>query len=704
MLHRSPLSVAIVASVCMLAGCNCGPELIEGDAAAANRDAGPPPDSGGPTFEDASGIGRTGLDLAHVSPDHGPFVGGNTVVLRGTGFTEDAQVSFGGRDVQGADHRLIDARRLAVVVPAGEVGPVDVAITVGENTVTLADGYTYEALHVDPNSGSIAGGTFVTIVGSGTDFREGDNVLFGRTACQEIEVVSTTRINCRAPAAVAGTVDVTVVSALDGTMLVATDGFTYFDSTDPVSGGLGGGPISGSINITVVDGATGLPLPQAFAMLGEDIATTHKGLTDSLGQISFSGPDVMAPATIHVMKHCYERTSFVAFDARDVTIFLTPWQDPMCGEGEPGGGGRGRNGSFIEGELVWMREFGVGSREWYNVPPARTGWTRVAYVYTTQFAVGWPNPPPEWGSRQRVTEADMGTRGYPYNIFARPAGLAVYAIAGLEETATRRFVPYVMGVARNVLAAPGQTVRGVDVVMDIPLDHYLETQLADLPSATPIGPDRFRLEATIDLAGEGVIVRKVNGVELDVVRARDASRPFRFFTQPALQGTLSDGRYTVEAGWFTGDFDAAPYTVAIERGVREVDQTLVMDGFFGVPQAVAPGYGEMLPADRILRWQADGAVPDLQVVSITGADGNPAWRVFLPGNVHEAPIPDLSTLATLFPEVPPELIQDIPSGFLQWRVQAIGIPGFDFNEFRYSDMNDLYWTRWARNSFTAQRE
>jgi len=91
-----------------------------------------------------------------------------------------------------------------------------------------------------------------------------------------------------------------------------------------------------------------------------------------------------------------------------------------------------------------------------------------------------------------------------------------------------------------------------------------------------------------------------------------------------------------------------------------------MGNFLGIPQATSPGLGERLPADRTLRWSADGPDPDLHIVLMVGADGNPAWRMFLPGNVREAPIPDLSGI--------PE-ITDIPSGFLTWGVFAVSIPG-----------------------------
>lgn len=682
----------VAALLLTLAGCS-DPPLISGDSGIHTRDGGTTEPDSGPNFRDGGGISINGISLARVVPDHGPFIGGNQVVLRGTGFTEEATVTFGGIEVQGADHRLIDPRRLAVIVPAGDVGTVDVSITIGDTTVTLEDGYTYDSIQVTPNSGSISGNTFISLIGSGTAFAAGDEVTIGRTACNDVEVVSETRINCRTPPGAAGSVDVTVTTG--GADVVIEDGFTYFDSADPTSGGLGGGPIEGQINITVIDAMSGAPVADAYAIVGEDLTTEHQGLTDAGGQITFSGPDILPPATVHIAKHCYERTSVVAFDARDVTVYLIPWMDPMCGMGEPPPPGRGRNGAFIEGELVWLRDFGLGPQEWFNVPETRTGWVRVAYVYTTEVALGIPNPDPAaGGSIQRVLETPVGERGYPYSIFARPAGLAVYALAGLEETATGRFIPYVMGITRNVLAGPGQVVTNVDIVMDIPLDHYVEVQLGELPNEARTGPDRFRMQANIDLAGEGVITRTINGLELDVLRRRDSGRPFRFTTQPALEGALRDGRYRIEAGWFTGDFDAQPYTVVVERGVTAVDETILMGNFLGIPQASAPAPGEMIPSDRVFRWEADGEDPSFHVVLIIGADGNSWWRYICAGNVREAPVPDLSSIPTL---------GDLPPGFMTWGVFAVTIPDYDFNEFRYADLNDIYWTRWSADFFLAQR-
>ena len=370
--RRRPLTrlLLLVASgaLVLAPGCDRGGGLELSDAEIL-PDAGIPEDAPR-SFPDSS-ISRGDLSLARVVPDHGPFSGGTTAVLRGSGFRngDDVFVEVGGRMVQPADIELVDSRRLQIVVPAGEVGPADVVVRIGDDSITLENGYTYDALAVDPSTGSTTGGTFVNVVGSGTAFEAGDRVIFGRSECTDVEVLSPTRITCRTPPLASGTVDVTVIRAADASETRAVDAYTYYDTSDPTSGGLGGGPIRGTINITVIDGNQGTPVPCAQAILGEDFSTELQGTTDPTGRVSISGADLTGPQTLHVMNLCYERTSFVTFDAQDVTVFLVPrpeafmslemiqrcfWCIPPTppNPGTPPTG-RGRNGSFIEGELIW---------------------------------------------------------------------------------------------------------------------------------------------------------------------------------------------------------------------------------------------------------------------------------------------------------------------------------------------------------------
>lgn len=683
------------------AGCDDHHALAVPEAGA--NDGGPPVDMG-MAFDD-TGIGFSTLNILRVVPDHGPFIGGNIAILRGAGFTADAQVTFGTHMVQPADHTLIDSRRLQVVVPAGAVGAVDVTIQVGSASFTLPHGYTYDALSVDPNRGSVAGGTFVNIVGSGTAFAAGDTVLFGRAPCTAVAVVSAERITCHTPPMSAGTVDVTVVSHADGSENTAVQAYDYYDTADPVSGGLGGGRANGTINVTVINGGSGAPVAGAFAIVGEDLHTPYQGFTDSMGQISFSGSDLVGQHAVHISKHCFERTSFIAFDAQDVTAFLVPWQDPMCGMGMPPPGGRGRNAAFISGDLVFPGPNEYGPNPWDIIPHPRAGWVRVAYAYTTQVNIVQnrglgnddnPNPDPSLGgATPRVLEMmpPDGHLGYPYRILARPAGLAVYALGGLENTMTGQFIPYVMGVARNVLVGPGEELTGVNVRMDIPLDHSLVADLGARPAQVHMQPDRFYLRAVMDLGGEGVIVRNVNMTDFDTIQRRDASREFRFVAEPALEGTLGDGRFQIIAA-YTSAYNQPPYTVVLPRGITAVDEHVQLPNFLGVPNATSPADGEHLPADRILRWEETGGAPaDFHLILMIGGDGNPAWRMFVRGDQHEAAIPDLSSIP---------MIEDISSGRLVWVVYSITIPGFDFDTMTYNYLNEGYWSAYSYNYFTSQ--
>lgn len=77
------------------------------------------------------------------------------------------------------------------------------------------DQYTYAPIPtvttINPTSGTTAGGTLVTITGTG--FIAGATVAFGATSSGAVTVVSGTEITASAPPEAAGTVTVTVTTA-----------------------------------------------------------------------------------------------------------------------------------------------------------------------------------------------------------------------------------------------------------------------------------------------------------------------------------------------------------------------------------------------------------------------------------------------------------------------------------------------------------
>lgn len=164
---------------------------------------------------DVPGVQPTVISIA---PDHGPVIGGTAVTITGTNFADDATVVFGSGDdaVDATSIVVVDTETITCVTPAHAVGATDVTVTnPGSDFLfdTLEGGFTYEyepgtPLSLTPNQGTFAGGTPVTITGSG--FVDGATVAFDGVAATEVVVVNSTTITCVTPPHAAEAVDVTV--------------------------------------------------------------------------------------------------------------------------------------------------------------------------------------------------------------------------------------------------------------------------------------------------------------------------------------------------------------------------------------------------------------------------------------------------------------------------------------------------------------
>jgi hypothetical protein len=269
----------------------------------------------------------------------------------------------------------------------------------------------------------------------------------------------------------------------------------------------------------------------------------------------------------------------------------------------------------------------------------------------------------------------------------------VYVIAGLERADTGKFLPYVMGVTRNVLTSPGDETKNSDVEMSIPLDRELTVSLGGVPAAISGKPNQYRVQSYVDLGGEGVIVRRIAGAPLDVITRYTAASEFSFVGQPAFSGTLLDASYGVVAGFYT-DGAEAPLSEQRRVGVRQTGDALLLSEFLGIPERVAPAEGASIPKDRLLRFDITGPAPDLIHVEIIGGDGNPAWSLVLPGDARSAPIPDLTGLSEL---------GDIASGEITWEVTGLKVADFVYDHFQYSDLSSRRYTHRAINQFTMRR-
>jgi hypothetical protein len=668
---------------------------LEGRAGTSAAGAGSASDER-PSFP-TTGIDGDTLTLTGVEPASGPFSGGTPSVLRGSGFDETAEVRIGGALVQPSQTMVTSRNRINVVVPAGTVGNVDITVTQGDTTVTLDDAFNYNALELLPSQGSSSGGTLVELTAGGATFDPDVIVEFDGEPCTDLAQLAPSRIRCKAPRHAVGRVDVIARWADDShVQLIARTAYEYVETLDAEAGGLSGGPIQGTLNVAVMNDL-GFVIPKALVVVGNDLKNSkYRGVTDERGSIVFSGDDLRGPVTVHASAKCYQKGSIVTFDAENATIILSAAFDLSCQSSGEGPARRGALGSLISGELVFpgIDEFGVN--DWSIIPKPRASEIRVAYVFTSRGSSDTRNPAPDpMGTMARLTEttAEIGQRGYKYKIFARPAGLAVYALCGIERTDNGEFTPYVMGLARNVVTAPGEENENVDMDMDVSLDRELAVSLSDYPEPSPAGPSEFRVRAHVDLGGEGVIVREVGNIAFDVVRRRVGSDNFRFYGQPSFSRLLEGASYEVIAGYYTPDTDV-PLTTQRRTGVRQDAGQIEITNFLGIPRALSPATGAMLPSDRTLRFELEGEQPDLIIVDISDGTGFPVWSEILPGDARDVPVPDFSTL---------DGQTDFAMGFMNWTVTAVKIDEFQYNAFRYAQLASRYFTHTAINVLTARR-
>ncbi|MFI6265859.1 IPT/TIG domain-containing protein [Micromonospora sp. NPDC051006] len=114
----------------------------------------------------------TGAEVTGLTPEEGPTVGGTTVTITGSGFTGATGVTFA--EVAGTGFAVNPAgTTITVVTPPNPAGPATVELVFPAGT-SNAGTFTYRAVAVvpsieslSPDQGSTAGGTVVTVRGSG---------------------------------------------------------------------------------------------------------------------------------------------------------------------------------------------------------------------------------------------------------------------------------------------------------------------------------------------------------------------------------------------------------------------------------------------------------------------------------------------------------------------------------------------------------
>ncbi len=254
---------------------------------------------GGGVSSPPKAMGSTALQVTKVSPNSGPTTGGTVVTIDIAGSTlqkgtKGVKVSFGGADSTAVT--VSSATQIQALTPAHAAGKVDVKVTNSDGTTgDLASGFDYTdpplaISSISPNSGLVAGGTPVTVTGSG--FQSGATLSFGGLPANGVNVTSSTQIQAATPAHAAGTVDVQVTNPNGKTGTLA-QGFTFLGLQITTSGlpdGNFGVPYQATLSATGGAGAltwaiVSGQLPPGLAL--DSAKGVIAGVPKQLGQLNF---------------------------------------------------------------------------------------------------------------------------------------------------------------------------------------------------------------------------------------------------------------------------------------------------------------------------------------------------------------------------------------------------------------------------------
>jgi hypothetical protein len=218
--------------------------------------------------------------------------GGTVVIVSGSGFTNASAVSFG--SYPAASFFVNSDSQLTAVAPPQAAATIDVTVTTpsGTSGTSSSDHFTYSAAtapsvsSVSPNSGSTAGGQYVTI--SGSHFTGASAVSFGSTAAASFTVVADGTLFATAPAESAATIDVTVTTPSGTSSTGSSDHFTF--QSDAALTGFGGVNITPYTNNQTTTPVGGFTDTDHFGVASQFTASIDWGNgTYSLGTVSSTG-------------------------------------------------------------------------------------------------------------------------------------------------------------------------------------------------------------------------------------------------------------------------------------------------------------------------------------------------------------------------------------------------------------------------------
>jgi hypothetical protein len=452
---------------------------------------------------------------------------------------------------------------------------------------------------------------------------------------------------------------------------VLPGGFSYFDPRS-ISGGLSGGPLVGTLNVTVLDSTRGLygaPVPGATVMLGLDPTTPFQGATDTRGQITFSDPSLVKAQVVTVWKENYESTTVTSVNAENLTVFISRTGG---GDGDPGPPPPLPPPSTIAGRVTGFKS-----------PRPLVGQESLeARVFVAQTSL-YGGPPfagiPNRGSQKWRVTSDGGE----YLVFTGAGLRAVYAVLGINNPVTQTFTPVAMGVRRGITTSPDNPATGQDIVLDMQLDLTVPITIdSPLTFDGPFGPEPGvnQVYAWLDLGAEGFIPNPNNwatGLQPTTsVSSAGTSLSFPHF--PRLDGS-NFIFLNVSAG--SSNYPVSYY---FRRQPGDMSQGVTIGPLLPAPNLTAPVGGRFT---GVISWtMAPGPVPDLhniQILKPTLLGNVSLWNMVLPGTETQVVLPQ--------PAVD-KLVSEEAGNPLFVVIFSSRSPKFAYNQWTYDSLSGVNWS------------
>ena len=242
--------------------------------------------------------------ISAISPSAGPPTGGTLVTVTGFNFGATSAVMFG--STPASSFTVNSSTQITATSPAGSsYHNISVTNPGGTSPAVTADQFTWYATAtitaISPSSGPLAGGTTVTVSGSG--FTGVTAVYFGSTRAPSFTFNNDGNLTAVAPAG-SGSHDVTIVNSIGTSPTSSADLFSWY--TAPAITGISpsSGPSAGGTTVTITGtnftGATSVQFAsttiRTFTINSATQITVVSPAGSSYHNISVTNPGGTSPA------------------------------------------------------------------------------------------------------------------------------------------------------------------------------------------------------------------------------------------------------------------------------------------------------------------------------------------------------------------------------------------------------------------------